>query len=177
MAWFVCLVFTKDGYREEVERLMARYDLFRHALFIPAPEPVGLLRSRYERVRRKHDSFSSFLISEYGYEYNEKVGAWGKWVNPEAKFELFDIDERPLPCRRLPPLCRRARALDLGPESESYAFVTPEGEWHETEQFFRAGDGDAPPVDHDSPYERAWQDMLRRALDENLFVTWVEYYI
>ena len=54
MAWFVCLVFTKDGCREEVKRLMARGDLFRHALFIPAPEPVGLLRSRWERVRRKH---------------------------------------------------------------------------------------------------------------------------
>ena len=123
MAWFVCPVFMKDGYREEVERLMARGDLFRHALFIPAPEPVDLLRSRYERVRRKHDSFSGFLISEYGYEYDEKAGVWGKWVNPEAKFELFDIDERPF--RRFPPLCCRVRDFDLGPES--YAFVMQEG--------------------------------------------------
>lgn len=177
MAWFVCLVFTKDGYREEVECLMARYDLFRHALFIPAPEPTGLLRSRYERRPKRRISFEDFVQRNYGYEYDEKAGQWGKWVNPEAKFELFDIDERPFPLRRLPPLCRRARALDLGPESESYAFVTPEGEWHETEQFFRVGDGDAPPVDHDSPYECAWRAMLRRALDENLFVTRVEYYI
>ena len=175
MAWFVCLVFTQNGYREEVERLMARYDLFRHALFIPAPEPVGLLRSRYERERRKYSAFADFLMSKYGYEYSAETGAWGKWVNPEAKFEVFDIDERPF--RRFPPCCRRARSLDLGPESESYAFVTPEGEWHETGQFFRELDGDAPPLDHDAPYERAWRDMVKRALDEDLFVTQVEYLI
>lgn len=165
MAWFVCPVFTKDGYREEVERLMARGDLFRHALFIPAPEPVDLLRSRYERVRRKHDSFSGFLISEYGYEYDEKAGcgANGSIRKRNSSFSIstsgrFGASRHSAAGCAISILARRAMPSSCR-----------KGEWRETEQFFRVGDGAAPPVDYDSPYERA--------LDENLFATRGEYYI
>ena len=164
MERFVCHVFTRNGHREEVEHLMERYDFSSPAQFIPASEPTGLLHSRHKCGHKKRKSFSGYLMSEYGYEYNRKTGDWGTWANPEARFESCDIAEHPLLQFPSSHAC-----------AESAAFVTPEGEWHEADQ--RPDNDNMLPFSRDTHYEQAWQNMIKRAQAENLFITEVEYYI
>lgn len=56
-------------------------------------KPIDELNNEYEKHKDDYNSFEEFLQDWHGYEMNEN-GQWGRWTNPNAKWDWYLLGGR-----------------------------------------------------------------------------------
>ena len=189
MSHFKTLVFTKTGDEDEIYELLAPYDenienndrarwdwwsfggRFAYDLRLKELDEDG------EPMEANHAKFSHLLIDDDPQADKENGRFWDEYVEgsnrdsdeyanvffkPEYYKEQYGTKERFL----------RICGDDLMPQ----AFVDPEGEWHEQGTMGWFACSDATPETIDNFFDE-WEDMCKRAAEEDLYVTIVDCHI
>lgn len=233
MSHFNVAVFSYSP--EEVEELLAPYNEQtedeEYLEFEKACESVEDIRAEYELSKQDGEGFDTFVYRWYGYVYNEELGAYGFYRNPNAKWDwweigrnwhnslrlkqggrcdqaqVWDVDfsqdaEAAAKARRFWEVCVEGQPLretedpeDFKPVNKKYcidqcgdketyvkmqsgftcwAFLTPDGEWHEQGQMGWFGVGDDTKESR-ARFTLELENMLKSSPD--LWITIVDCHI
>lgn len=234
MSHFNVAVFSYHP--EDVEELLAPYNEQtedeEYLEFEKACESIKDIRAEYELSKRDGEGFDAFVSRWYGYVYNEELGAYGYYRNPNAEWDWWEIGGRWHNELRLKQgkKCDQAqvRDVDFSPDAEAasaarrfwevyvegqplaedenpedfksvfnrehyidqcgdketyvkmkscfrcWAFLTPDGEWHEQGQMGWFGVGDDTKESR-ARFTLELESMLKSSPD--LWITIVDCHI
>lgn len=186
MSHFNVAVFSYHP--EDVEELLAPYNEQtedeEYLEFEKAYESIEGIRAEYELSKQDGEGFDAFVYRWYGYIYNKELDAYGFYSNPNAKWDWWEIGGRWHNELRLKQgeRCDQAqvRDVDFSRDAEAdtaftcWAFLTPDGEWHEQGQMGWFGVGDDTKESR-ARFTLELESMLKSSPD--LWITIVDCHI
>ena len=167
MSHYLCAVLTTYKPNDaDLERIMHPFDEnYRYLPDIDLTVDVDDLEAEYVAKTAQYPDFESFLLQEYGYDYyDEEDRVVGNWFNPHAKWDWYDDAGG-----RWAHLVKNDREklgkVDFGEQTAGkkfrpYAFLDPDGHWHERGHIGWLGMSDATNEDP-MKYDAEWDDVLK----------------
>ena len=102
MSHFTVMVINSEG-ENDVEKQLQPFHEYEctgikdeYVKFVSPDKSEADLQSEFEEVKDKYnyDTFEDFMRDYHGYEYNEDEKRWGRWTNPNRKWDWYQIGGR-----------------------------------------------------------------------------------
>lgn len=171
MSHYLCAVMTTyKPTKADLERIMHPFDEnYRYLPDVDLTAEVDDLEVAYAAKTDQYSDFESFLLQEYGYDYyNEEERVVGYWFNPLAKWDWYDkggrwVDVIKNNGSKLKDV--KFAECVFGENPRPYAFLDPDGHWHEPGRMGWFGVSDATNVGY-MMYNAEWDDALKNHSDD-----------
>ena len=186
MSHFCVAVFSNEPDDVEFDKLLLKYDENNE-------NEKRFYEVSEEQIQREYDRFVEQnypvpfedFLENFGYFFDEELGAYGYRENPNAKYDYYSLDAR-YPYLLYEdvefdvgdnPVMHRKNDYDYEKETGDltpYAFVTPDGEWHApgTVGWFASSD---ETEESTAAYEKEWEEYINS--EENPYVSFVDCHI
>lgn len=171
MSHYLCAVLTTYKPNEDdLERIMHPFDEnYQYLPDIDQMVDVDVLEEEWNENADEYPTFEGYLLSVYGYDYyNEEERVVGYWNNPHAKWDWYDKGGRW--DNVIKNNGGKLKDVELaepvfGENSRPYAFLDPDGHWHEPGHMGWFGVSDATN-EGTIKYDVEWDEILRNHGDD-----------
>ena len=161
----VAVMTTRKASKDDLDRIMYPFDEeYRYLPDIDHAADFDELEEEWNKKSKEYPDFENFLLKEYGYNYyNEEERVVGRWFNPHAKWDWWEIGGR------WGNLIENNRdnlgnvnfgTYASGEKFRPYAFVDADGHWHEPGPMGWFGISDATDEDM-AKYDAEWEEVLK----------------
>lgn len=102
MSHFIVMVVSETDERSELEKILQPWHQYectgtkdQYVEFVPPHESDEELENTFQEVKGeyKYENRIQYMEDYYGYEQNKK-GDWGRWTNPNAKWDWWSVGGR-----------------------------------------------------------------------------------
>lgn len=150
---------------DDLDRIMYPFnEEYRYLTDIDHTADFDELEKEWNEKSKEYPDFENFLLEEYGYDYyNEEERVVGRWFNPHAKWDWWEIGGRwnNLIENNGDKLGNvNFRAYASGEKFRPYAFVDADGHWHEPGPMGWFGISNATD-EGTAKYDAEWEEALK----------------
>lgn len=161
----VAVMTTRKASEDDLERIMYPFDEnYRYLPDIDYTEDFDELEEEWNKKSKEYPDFENFLLEEYGYDYyNEEERVVGRWFNPHAKWDWWEIGGRwnNLIKNNGDKLGNvNFGTYASGKKFRPYAFIDVDGHWHEPGRMGWFGMSDATDEGM-AKYDAEWEEVLK----------------
>lgn len=161
----VAVMTTRKASEDDLERIMYPFDENYHYLpDIDHTADFDNLEKEWGENIEEYPDFERFLLENYGYDYyNEEERVVGRWFNPHAKWDWWEIGGRwnNLIKNNGDKLGNvNFGTYATGEKVRPYAFIDVDGHWHEPGRMGWFGISDATDEGM-AKYDAEWEEVLK----------------